>query len=128
VGSSAALLAGTTEPGGTESTRAETADGGWTGERRPTTIGGRRQAEAADLFDSRPIRTETGRRQGPRGGDGYKPARRRAGQRRSTAAGKEKTDGGHENVGCGGRRNPTRSDTMLDEEQHPLTGGQRPHI
>jgi hypothetical protein len=35
------------------------------------------------------------------------------GKRRPTAAGKEKTDGGHEDGGCGGRRNPTRSDTML---------------
>jgi hypothetical protein len=33
--------------------------------------------------------------------------------RRPTAAGKEKTDGGHKDGGCGGRRNPTRSDTML---------------
>jgi hypothetical protein len=36
-----------------------------------------------------------------------------AGKRRPTAVGKKKTDGGHEDGGCGGRRNPTRSDTML---------------
>jgi hypothetical protein len=37
------------------------------------------------------------------------------GKRRPTVAGKKKTDDGHEkrkDGGCGGRRNPTRSDTI----------------
>jgi hypothetical protein len=66
--------------------------------------------EAAGLRRSKQGRPDE--RQPP-GGQTARTRDRDGERREPIAARKKKTDGGHEDGGCGGRRNPTRSDTML---------------